>query len=329
MIRILLTICSLLSIICLNAQPQSWQQRGFKVENDTSVNFFIPTVRLSSLSLEARCAITEKNTKKYNQGYFGIQWALPNNKICAVTARDLSGKSSQFLGQNEVEISITVTTPDNSTEFSSSKILTQNVSTDGGANTMQIQFSDSTTIINFGNSFLSNKLQIPKQYAFIPENASFVTNSPSRVYLLSSKWNKDKQHPLLTDWNKSLINQQITDNSGENAIWKYLDRQTDNRYTRLGGKYYIATVKEPDGSISIIYLSGAKTNSSLWHEGMLKGKMFKNLLQNDYELQWFDSEMNLIENECHATLNDEKTILSLYFPLLKSTLRFIRLPKDM
>lgn len=319
----------LLTILCLSAQKNSWQQHGFSVESDTVLSFNYPPSNLSELSVETRCAIKERNSRKYQNCSFGIYWPLPDNRTCKVSVHDISGKSSDFIGQNEIEIRVTILSDTDSTLLIS-KSFNKNVSTDGGANSLQVSFSnDSGAKINFGNSFLSNQIEIPDEYSAIPHNAYLFVNGKARVLITSAQWTTNKPNELKTKWNLALIKEQITDETSENAIWKYLDRETDSRYTRLGGIYNFATVKEDDGTVSIIYLSGAKTNNSIWHEGMLKGRLTKNLLVNDYDLEWYDADMNLLEHECHATMSDDRKIFTLYFPLLKSTLRFIRLPMDM
>lgn len=319
----------LLATLPISAQNNSWQKRGFSVESDTVINFTYPPSNLFALSIETRCAIKEKNNKKYKNCSFGIYWPLPDNRTCKVSVHDISGKSSDFIGQNEVEIRVTILSDTDSTVLIS-KLFKKNVSTDGGANSIQVSFfNDSGAKIKLGNSFLSNQVEIPEEYSRIPGTAYLFVNGKARVLITSAQWSIDKPNELRTKWNLASIKELITDEIGDNALWKYLDRETDTRYTRLGGIYNFATVKEDDGTISIIYISGAKTNNSIWQVGMQKGRLTKNLLVNDYDLKWYDADMNLLENECHATMSDDRKILTLYFPLLKSTLRFIRMPKDM
>ncbi len=326
--RFFLLLIITLSTTQLLADNHCWQQRGFNVESDTIVPFVYDSENISELSVEARCAISEKNSKKYNNCSFGIQWMLADKSICRISAHDLTRKSTDFIGQNEVEIRMTILT-DSTSRIIFSKILNKNIATDGGANSIQVKFNKTGNAeINFGNSFLSNRIEIPEEFSSPPLNTYLFVSGKARVQILSSKWMPDKRKQQQTAWNLSLIKEQIVDDNGNNAVWKYLDRETDSRYTRLGGYYNIATVTENDGSISIIYISGAKTNNALWKEGMLKGRLVKTFLANNFDLQWFDADMNLFDNECYATLSDDKKILTLNFPLLKSTLRFIRLPMD-
>ncbi len=105
------------------------------------------------------------------------------------------------------------------------------------------------------------------------------------------------------------------------GTWTYLDRDNDPDFARIGGKYTIAIEPaESDGIYNIYYVSGADVNSSRWKSGMLKGRLSPLPLTGRYRLEWWDSEMNKVDEECHASLEDG--LLSLHFPLLHTVIRF-------
>lgn len=108
------------------------------------------------------------------------------------------------------------------------------------------------------------------------------------------------------------------------GIWKALDRNTDSRYALPGGRYTLAIVPaDAQGEYDILYLEGAEVHSSSWTAGMRKGKLKPTAFKDHYDLIWYDSAMECIEYDATASVEQE-TILSLNFPLLKSTLRFVR-----
>ena len=108
------------------------------------------------------------------------------------------------------------------------------------------------------------------------------------------------------------------------GIYQYLDSQWDRNYTRSGGNYTLALVKTEDG-FDIIYLDGAKTNKSRWKPGMLKGQLHSTIFTNHYNLTWYDSSGNPLTEECSADI-EQNAILTLNFPLLKTSMRFSLVP---
>ncbi|MCI9607757.1 MAG: hypothetical protein HFJ94_06250 [Muribaculaceae bacterium] len=112
------------------------------------------------------------------------------------------------------------------------------------------------------------------------------------------------------------------------GIWTFLDRDTDSRRALAGGRYTLGIIKQSDGpGYDIIYLGGAEVNSSRWKEGMKKGTLTPTIFSNHYDLTWFDSQMEPIERDANASV-EQSSILTLSFPLMKSTLRFYRRTPD-
>ncbi len=103
------------------------------------------------------------------------------------------------------------------------------------------------------------------------------------------------------------------------GYWRYLDRDTDPLRLNLGGDYTLATIEAPDGTISIIYISGSK--ASRWKPLMIKGVMRPTIFLNHYDLVWYDTSGNAISSETSADIIDN-AILRLNFTLHDSTVRF-------
>lgn len=309
------------------ASAQYWSRPVFSTENDSTVEFvFNNKISLESLSLEARVAI--KSIKSKN-GEFGISWKTSNGMDIIVMLNDLTYNSNLFNGIDEIELKVTAYDGQNERELAKS-VLTKNIGTCGNANSLQIKFTkDKNTIIYVGNALLDKRIELDKQYSDMPIEAALITKGKCRVINMNSHAESDKLISLSTNWTLEKIKSKIKDNSKLNGLWKYLDRQTDSRYTQLGGNYKLATIEEEDGSISIIYIEGAQTNRSNWQQGMKKGILHRTPLIDNYDLQWFDSQMNLIDKECYATFEQDGNILILNFPLLKSVLRFVKKPMGM
>lgn len=107
------------------------------------------------------------------------------------------------------------------------------------------------------------------------------------------------------------------------GVWHYLDRSTDDRCARLGGKYSLYIVRDTDNGYMILYGGGGETNAKKWRPGMLKGRLIPTPFEAHYDVVWYDSMMERVDDECHASVDDE-SILSIFFPVHRSSLRFYR-----
>ena len=58
---------------------------------------------------------------------------------------------------------------------------------------------------------------------------------------------------------------------------------------------------------------------------MLKGTLRRAAFIGHYDLKWIDATFRPIESDLHAIL-EEGSLLTLSFPLYKTTLRFAKLP---
>ena len=58
---------------------------------------------------------------------------------------------------------------------------------------------------------------------------------------------------------------------------------------------------------------------------MLKGRLKPTIFLDHYDLEWVDSTFERMNRDIHAQLTDG-AILSLSFPLLKTTVRFSKMP---
>ena len=139
-----------------------------------------------------------------------------------------------------------------------------------------------------------------------------------------SEYSEDLRTILQTDLCEEDILKMITGRQQPAGIWKALDRDTDSKYALAGGRYTLAIVPVQDtNEFDILYLSGAEVNTRTWKTGMKKGKLIPTAFKNHYDLIWYDSALEPIEYDATASV-DQEIILSLSFPLLKSTLRFVR-----
>jgi len=104
------------------------------------------------------------------------------------------------------------------------------------------------------------------------------------------------------------------------GYWRYLDRDMEDQWLRLGGRYTLALVKEQD-AYDLIYIEGAQVNKRNWKIGMLKGKLKPTLFVDNFEAEWIDATMEMIDKDVQANL-ENGVILTFKFPVFKSQVRF-------
>ncbi|MCH5319914.1 MAG: hypothetical protein J1E38_09445 [Paramuribaculum sp.] len=136
--------------------------------------------------------------------------------------------------------------------------------------------------------------------------------------------NVDIKRELITDLSETIIAASASKDKHV-GIWLPLDRNMDDAFAKAGGRYRLGLIEDPQktGDYLIIYLSGAEVNSTGWKEGMIKGRLKATPFKNHFDLVWYDSKMEKIDRDCHADISEE-SILTLHFPLMKSSMRFYK-----
>ena len=99
-----------------------------------------------------------------------------------------------------------------------------------------------------------------------------------------------------------------------------LDRDMEDTWLKLGGRYTIALV-ETDNGYDVIYVDGAQVKKSQWITGMKKAEMNKTIFTDNFNGKWFDSTLEAIDQDVYVTF-ESGVILSFKFPVYKSQVRF-------
>lgn len=126
---------------------------------------------------------------------------------------------------------------------------------------------------------------------------------------------------LNTQWTKEALDRHF-DNSKDpyEGYWTYLDRDLEDQWLRLGGRYTIAIVNNGHG-YDVIYVDGALVKKSQWHLGMKKGEMSSTIFTDNFTGKWYDATMSLIDEDVFVTF-ESGVILNFKFPVYKSQIRF-------
>lgn len=123
----------------------------------------------------------------------------------------------------------------------------------------------------------------------------------------------------------SLMDYLKASDDSKEGVWRYLDRNMNEKYAAMGGRYTIATVANDSGGYNIIYLSGADTNDTLWEPLSVKGTLAPTIFIGNFDMRWMDAEGKEYTDDTNAQYSADGSILTLSFPALNTQLRFSRL----
>ncbi len=131
---------------------------------------------------------------------------------------------------------------------------------------------------------------------------------------------------IATTWTRESLDQHfaLSDDPIE-GYWQYQDRDMEDRWLRLGGRYTVAVVSSDKG-YDIIYVSGAQVNAPQWREGLLKGHISKTIFDGHYDLEWIDATFQPIVQDAYAAFEND-VLMTLNFPVYKSQLRLSKVLK--
>ncbi len=129
-----------------------------------------------------------------------------------------------------------------------------------------------------------------------------------------------------TDWTTESLSSHFNNSHDPlEGFYSYLDRDTEDKWLRLGGRYTIAVVANQEGNYDIIYISGAQVRKDLWHTGYLKGSLTPTPFSGTYTATWIDATFIPFTLDVQASFT-ESSILTIRFPVYRSQVRFYRRP---
>lgn len=144
--------------------------------------------------------------------------------------------------------------------------------------------------------------------------------SIERAVLTTSEL-QSKSPNLYTHWTREALDLHFASSKNPyEGYWTYLDRDMEDTWLKLGGRYTIALV-ETDSGYDVIYVDGAQVKKSQWTTGMKKAEMTKTIFTDNFNGKWYDATLDPIDQDVYATF-ESGVILSFKFPVYKSQIRF-------
>lgn len=283
----------------------------------------IKLVEIDSLSksylLEVRAALARNSEKAgVSKQKWGIVWNYISNMNYNYAIVQFGNSDfGDFLDKRYAEVSVGVIT-DGRDSLIYKKQFDKGLNMSVGENSFLLERENNIIKLFIGD----------KEYQYITSihdnsikgGCGIITTENLNITTLATESQTDTSKLLRTDWNIDTLDTYFSTSTDPiEGYWQYLDRDVDDTKARMGGRYRLAFVKDDNGYI-LIYISGAVTNADNWKCGMIKGRLNTTIFIDHYDLIWYDSMIEPIMQDAHADIKDN-SIISLQFPLYKSTLR--------
>lgn len=259
------------------------------------------------------------------------QWGLIFNdddlgNYCAVVLScDNSAPYDDITDERTMQVTLVQVKGGERTETASATVK-KGVSLEDDLNNICVDVDDRSVIVSVGKEDLNQVLEAPITRPTGTVRVGYLVGPGARVAVERAVLtiNNDQQVVAPTTvWTPETLDTYFEQSADPvEGYWTYLDRDMEEQWLRLGGRYTLAVVRADDG-YDIIYIAGAQVKKSMWQTGMKKGHITRTLFTGNYDLSWIDATMEPIENDAYATV-ENGVILTLSFPEYKSQVRFAK-----
>lgn len=207
------------------------------------------------------------------------------------------------------------------------------VDLDEGYNYLGVTMEDNIITVKIGKDQLKDVLS----YQLTERDVETTTGTPSvkvgyyvgpgamisieRAVLSFNDQQRSPATSLETQWTREALDRHFAASKNPyEGYWTYLDRDMEDQWLKLGGRYTIALVENENG-YDVIYVDGAQVKKSLWHTGMRKAVMKETIFTDNFTGKWFDATLQPITDDVFVTF-ESGVILNFKFPVYKSQIRF-------
>lgn len=266
-------------------------------------------------------------TRKVTDPTWGLVWNYKDSaNYYAVVLKGYNTALYDLLDERQLKIQI-IQVRNGKEYVMSSTCIIDDVDVYDGFNIICVKYDGKKTRVYTGNHSLKLIEELNDIEYSDSINVGFLAGAGAKIEMerLVFKRALIPEEILTTDWDKATIDKYLANNVSEEieGLWEYLDRNLDERIVKLGGKYKIAIVKNNQNGYDILYYSGAVVNPDKWKCGMLKGVLTKTKFRDNYNLIWYDSSMDGMDDDTYVSI-DENDILTAVFPTEKAQIRFVK-----
>ena len=253
----------------------------------------------------------------FNMDDCGNYWAV-------VLSCDNSTPFDDITDQRTMQVTLVKNDGTSTIELASTTV-SKGVSLEDDLNTVCVDVNDHNVLVSIGKDELQEVLEVPVSRPTGTVNVGYLVGAGSRVSIERAVLTLDNEQQVsaTTLWTLPSLDEYLANSIDPvEGYYKYLDRDMEDKWLRLGGRYTLAVVRADDG-YDLIYIDGAQVKKSQWQPCMLKGHITRTQFTGNYDLSWIDATMEPITDDCYATI-ENGVILTLNFPVFKSQVRFAK-----
>ena len=259
------------------------------------------------------------------------QWGLIFNdddqgNYCAVVLScENSTPYDDITDERTMQVTLVQVKDGKKTEAAST-VVKKGVSLEDDLNNLCVDVDEHNVIVSVGKDELTRVIEVPITRPTGTVRVGYLTGPGARVAIERAVLTIENDQQVVattTAWTSETLDAYFEQSADPvEGYWTYLDRDMEEQWLRLGGRYTLAVVRADDG-YDIIYIDGAQVKKSMWQPGMKKGHFSRTLFTGNYNLSWIDATMEPIDNDAYATV-ENGVILTLNFPEYKSQVRFAK-----
>lgn len=296
-----------------------------------SASDFRYQVRLANRHNNPRSTYTVRDKEGKKHQIKSPEWGLilmdktRKTQVVIAVHCDNSNVNDDLTDHRMMHITVTRGTLNGHCDTIAQCAIDQDVDLYTGFNTLQAEVKNGTLSLGIGSQRLNQLTSMTVSEVGTCSNVACFVGAGACVDIERAVITCDEEtpRPIITRWTRETLNSHFeTSIDPVEGYWQYLDRDMEDKWLKIGGRYTIAVVANSDG-YDLIYLDGAQTRKSQWNEGMLKGRIMKTAFSDNYDLMWIDATFEPITLDAYATI-ENGVLLTLHFPVYKSQMRLAK-----
>lgn len=202
-------------------------------------------------------------------------------------------------------------------------VLTRDVDLRHGLNAVQAAVRGDVVTVSVGEKRLQEVMTHEIEPAKGTVGVGYFIGSGAKIGIERTmlKMPRDEHVKVVTEWTRSALDERFARSTDPyEGYWTYLDRDMEDTWLKLGGRYTVAVVAT-DAGYDIIYIDGAQVEKSQWQCGELKGRLASTIFHSNFSGYWIDATHLPFGEDVYGTF-ESGVIMTIKFPVYKSQIRF-------